>query len=211
MPKLSLSNSAYEVIRNKIISSELPQGMLVTEKLISDITNVSRTPAREAMDRLFREGWLENANGKSLCVNTVRSKHVEDIFQMRRMMELFAIDVVFQHGKSRLLAGKMDSILEEMAHAGESIIEFITRDFTFHTTTFITTGNNKMLSMWKTLGEEMVRMGILNMQGGKNRFEEVMNEHNAIIDALWNKDLERTKEAMLTHLRYSQIHIVAER
>lgn len=211
MPKISLSDNAYETIRNKIVISELPQGMIVTEKLISDLTGVSRTPAREAMGRLLREGWLENANGKSYCVNTVRSKQVEDIFQLRRMMELFAMEVIFQKGEARLLAGKMDSVLESMANVGDSIVDFITRDFAFHTTTFATTGNEKMLSMWKTLGEEMIRMGVMNMKGGKNRFEEVMNEHNAIIDALWSKDLDKTKKALIVHLEYSQMHIITEK
>lgn len=211
MPKISLSENAYDTIRYKIVSSELLQGALVTEKLISEMTGVSRTPAREALGRLVREGWLEIANGKSFCVNTVRREQVEDIFQMRRMMEIFAIETVFQKGEARLLAGKMDSVLERMALSGDNLVDFITQDFAFHTTTFATTGNKKMLSMWKTLGEEMIRMGVMNMKGGKNRFDEVMNEHNAIIDALWSKDLEKTKHALLTHLKFSQIHIVIEK
>ncbi len=143
-------------------------------------------------------------------MNTVRSKHVANIFQMRRMMEVFAIEIIFQKGESRLLAGKMDKALDVMLRSSESLVDFITQDFTFHTTTFDTAENEKMLSMWKTLGEEMIRMGVMNMKGGENRLEEVVDEHNAIIDALWSKNLDNAKKALLQHLERSQAHIIAE-
>ncbi len=210
MQKASLSDNAYRAIRYKIVSSELSQGTIVTENLISELTGVSRTPAREALDRLFREGWLDKANGKSFCVNTVRSQHVEDIFQLRRMMEMFAIEIIFKNGDSRLLAGKMDKALDGMLRNRSTLIDFISQDFLFHTTTFETVGNAKMLSMWKTLGEEMIRMGVLNMQGGENRMQEVVDEHNAIIDALWFKDLNHAKKAVLYHLERSRAEIITE-
>lgn len=196
----------YEIVRNKILTLEFQPGMIITEKFICETSSASRTPVRDALKRLLHDGWLERANNKSFCVNSLRMNKVKEIFLVREMMETFAFDLIFEKGLSRLLAGKMDIALQEMLINNGNVVDFINKDFAFHANTFYALDNSLLISMWNKIGEEMIRIGVMNMRG-ENRFEEVIQEHSNIIDALWNKDKDKTKQKLLEHLTKSRKNI----
>lgn len=60
----SASAAAYHIIQNAIITRQLAAGSLLTEQELTQLTGVSRTPIREAINRLANDGWMRIKSGK---------------------------------------------------------------------------------------------------------------------------------------------------
>lgn len=89
-PKLAAAELAYEAIRAKILSGELPPGERLTEQSIAADLELSRTPIRDAIKRLTHEGFVERGAGYSTRVAQFPEDELEQIFEIRRRLESYA-------------------------------------------------------------------------------------------------------------------------
>lgn len=80
---------AYNAVRAGIIEGRYPPAARITEQEIAEITGVSRTPVREALRRLHAEGLLRFVPNQGAFVNAWSESEVEDIFELRSMLEAF--------------------------------------------------------------------------------------------------------------------------
>lgn len=80
---------AYDLVRAEIVSGALMPGDVVVELKLAEFLQMSRTPVREALLRLEREGLLERS-GRSLSVRVFSPAEIADIFTLRAHVESFA-------------------------------------------------------------------------------------------------------------------------
>ena len=87
------SEIAFRKIQNAIVTGSLEQGSVLTEQELVEMTGVSRTPIREAINRLANEGWVNVASGrknrKSYVAQFTKSDLVE-LSELRAQIESFA-------------------------------------------------------------------------------------------------------------------------
>ena len=87
----SLTNKAYETIRQQIFDFDLFPGQIVSDYLLSKELNMSRTPIRQALMRLKNEGLLEEQIGKkNYRVSTITKEDIQDLFDFREGIETTA-------------------------------------------------------------------------------------------------------------------------
>lgn len=89
--KSAASELAYNQIRQDIISGVLEEHERLTEQALAERIGLSRTPVREAIKRLIHEGFIENESGYSTRVASFSVDQAEQIFQLRIMLEGYAI------------------------------------------------------------------------------------------------------------------------
>ncbi|MFK8080084.1 MAG: GntR family transcriptional regulator [Granulosicoccus sp.] len=82
--------SAYEQIRNEIVTGVLAEHERLTERSLSERLGLSRTPVRAAIARLVHEGFIEQGQGYSTRVARFPEDELEQIFQLRLQLEGFA-------------------------------------------------------------------------------------------------------------------------
>ncbi len=205
----SLTLKVYQSIKNQLISLKHPPGSNIRERDIADTLGVSRTPVREAFQRLAHEGWLNIGEGKKIQVKPVSMADIEEIFKIRELVELFSYQWLMQFGEPRIVAGKADSILDMMAHCQDDHLGFTLLDLQFHSSVIKSSGYERINRFWTTVQEEVVRLGFMAMQGS-DRYLEVLKEHAAIVDALWEKDSQVVMKAISTHLANSRSALIAK-
>lgn len=88
--KLPAAEQAYRSIRSSIVSGALKEGERLTEKRLSKDLGLSRTPVREAISRLILEGFVERQSGYTTRVATFPEDEIEQIFELRRMLEAYS-------------------------------------------------------------------------------------------------------------------------
>lgn len=208
MEEKSLSAQVYEKIKGGIISLKYPPGSVLKERELSESLGVSRTPVREAIQRLSQEFWLVPGEGKRMQVRPVTIADVHEIIQIRNLMEYAAIDEMLKNGEPRVVAGQLDSILNDMKSATEEYV-FTTLDLKFHYLVVESMKNDRLLRFWSTVQDEVLRMGLLVLKG-KDRWHEVIKEHEHLVDMLWNKDAEKIKFAMKEHLEHSYAALIRD-
>lgn len=89
--KSAAFEQAYNQIRQDIISGVLEEHERLTEQALAERIGLSRTPVREAIKRLIHEGFIENQSGYSTRVAKFSFDEAEQIFQLRSMLEGYAI------------------------------------------------------------------------------------------------------------------------
>ena len=108
----SIADTVFSAIENQILSGELPGGTLITELKTCEQFGVSRTPVREALQRLKQEGLVEES-GKGAVVIGITEADIDDIYEVRARIEG--------------LAGASNIILSQLSVKDRVVIQLLSR------------------------------------------------------------------------------------
>ncbi len=188
----------YRTIKEKIITLELPPGAAVKERDLAEELGTSRTPVRDALQRLAWDGWVSTGEGKKYLVKDLKIKDAYDMYSFRSQLESIAIERIFEKGASRLIAGKLDVLLSEMAKVEGDLYPFTMKDMEFHKIILEFEQNDYVMKIWTVMVEELVRITIASQKIAKD-YAHPQKEHQEIIDTLWKKDMALSMEKLRTH------------
>ncbi|WP_249931192.1 GntR family transcriptional regulator [Ramlibacter sp. 2FC] len=87
VPKASLTEQAYEMIEEAIVTLRLPPGAAVSEQALSEMTGIGRTPVREAIQRLAREHLMQVLPQRGLLVSHIDVAKQLRLLETRREIE----------------------------------------------------------------------------------------------------------------------------
>lgn len=118
MSSSKLVEVAYEKIRQSLLNAEYSPGTLLSESELALQLNMSRTPIRDAIRLLEREGFVKTLTKRGVQVNTIEIKDLFDIFDVLTALYLFTLDIVEQHDDEINLP-VMKRHLEQIIEASE--------------------------------------------------------------------------------------------
>ena len=112
-----LGDRVYEMLRNYLRSGHVRWGEFLREETLAERLGVSRTPVREALRRLASEGLVE-AHGRSFAVPALTEDDLEDIYELRLLLETEAVRQVAsrQDAEERLVEVRRALQQTETAH-----------------------------------------------------------------------------------------------
>lgn len=87
MRRLSLNDTAYRSLKNRILSRRFDPGVPLFENPLATELRMSRTPVREAIRRLAQEGLVDLYPGRGAFVRGISLKRISEIFEMRLLVE----------------------------------------------------------------------------------------------------------------------------
>jgi GntR family transcriptional regulator, rspAB operon transcriptional repressor len=197
---LSLREKAYEMIKDQIITGKLSPGIALNERELVVAIGVSRTPIREALNRLEKEHLVIITPQKGASVGAITPKVVNDIYQLREVLEPHIISMVtpnfpaaellrFQAGFSGLAVEAYDLLAKIDKEFHYSIIHAFGNDYL----------NYLMENMY--LQNERIRFLSLRLP---QRLSESVTEHLTIIEAMLARDPEKAAASMRSHLANSR-------
>lgn len=200
MEEKSLSAKVYDNIKNDIIYLKYMPGSILKERELAEEIGVSRTPVREALQRLSQELWVLPSDGKGLYVRNITVEDAHELKQVRMMLELAAVNYIISNNKARPVAGQLDSIVSNM-HGVDNNQKFMQLDMDFHTVLILSMENQRISRFWNTIQEEVIRMGLVAMRENLC-FYDVIREHDTFVNALWNRDSELVKQTITGHINH---------
>ncbi len=201
--KETLSLQVYNRIKDGILSLEFPPHSCLQERVLAESLGVSRTPIREALKRLEYEGWfVSNVNG-TIQVTNVSHKDVAELFQIRKMVEVEAVNSIFEKANTRSMVSALSDLIEDMKGFPDDYLQFTKTDLIFHASLIAATDNERLTKIWLNLHEEIIRCGMVAMTSD-NRRDLVIEEHEQIIDSLWHKNKENCLNSLLYHHEMSR-------
>ncbi|MBD8004535.1 GntR family transcriptional regulator [Bacillus norwichensis] len=133
--KNGLENKIYKMLKAAIINRELPPGTKLSEQELADTLNVSRTPIRSALRRLSYEMYVKIIPRRGAFVNQPTLKEVEDVFEMRILLEDFAVMKACQsHAKFKSTIQSLEGMIqkEKEAYASKNIGGVLENVYDFH-------------------------------------------------------------------------------
>jgi GntR family transcriptional regulator, rspAB operon transcriptional repressor len=197
----TIVQSVYEAIRTEIVSGTLKPGDPLVEAVLSEHFGTSKTPVREALIRLRRDGLVESAPHRMTRVVTPTESDIRQVCQLREWIETQIWAEYAQEPAPDVLASLAESIEAaesalddpDVAHFGDSI-----RDFT--DVMLEATRNRYAAQALQRLRNILDLIGNISRET-PGRLKRSVEEHRAILEALEGRDPQRTAEAVSAHLR----------
>jgi len=203
----SLAKTAYKSLRHSILTNELTAGVVYNEKNIAMDLGISRTPVREALLELASKRLVKFLPQKGVVINTFSARDIEDVFEIRTVLEVFSIKKICLNHENidiSILNEYMDE--QKKAVKNQDVHRFIDADRKFHIGFTKLTHNNYLMDMMNDIRDIMHLMGFKALST-KGRMEEVVTEHENILNAVAQGDSITAMEKMVTHLDYSKIAV----
>ncbi len=111
---MRLSDKAYQLIRHKIITLELPPLSPIDEQALMEDLQLGRTPIREALQRLASEGLVLLAPRRGMFVADIGITDLQKIFELRMVLEGFCARLAAER-VTRDQLGEMEEVIQELA------------------------------------------------------------------------------------------------
>ena len=196
----SLAQRVYEALRGAILGMDLPPGAMLKKQLICEQLGVSRSPVTEAITRLAGEGLVEVIPQSGSRVSRFSMNEIREGAFLREAIELAAVAKVAAERTEDQLADLTRNLrLQALCIDDNDEIGFYREDERMHELILEFTGYPKLNALSATgwLQVNRARRLLLPMKG---RSQEAYAEHEAILEAIRDRDPESARRAMQKHL-----------
>ncbi len=192
---LSLREQVVEQIRNAIIEGRLNPGDRITENQLTEELGVSRTPVREALILLEREGLIVSAPNRGSMVRAFTEQDVEHIFSMRTTLENFGGELVMDQLEPPDFTHLYESIdSQKAAIQNHDIKKVRSIDMAFHRFLVDRTEHGLLIRQWREIVAQIAAVLYLRAEAIPDYDEyQSINDHQGIVQAYQSHDLDRLR------------------
>ena len=203
----SLTETAYQRLRNMILSGELPSGTQLQERGFAERLGVSRTPVREAIARLMNEGLVTRAHRGVPTVNRVSISEVMEILHVRRLLECESAKQAARVSSDPEIWLNFKSTLRSyLSGHRPGPVEHADFDFAFHMQIAKTAGSSLLAEM---IGGLKLKTRMFDQGQIPDRLEPGTREHIVIADAILARDPDAAEAAMREHINNAREAILS--
>ncbi|WP_158817616.1 GntR family transcriptional regulator [Methylocapsa sp. S129] len=205
----SVPPQVYEVLREKILTVQLKPGESINERWLADWLGVSRTPIREAINRLSANGLIAIIPNVGTSVSLINVARVKEFNLIRTSLESMIVRLAAERFDDSAAVMLSDLIDRQIATLEvPDLIENIVVDSQFHRAIAEISGLNATWAILQHAMDEILRVRHLSVRLPRP-LREPIDEHLAILDALRTRDPDLCERAMKTHLDSSYKHVVS--
>ncbi|MBP3758773.1 MAG: GntR family transcriptional regulator [Firmicutes bacterium] len=195
-----LREIVYEELKRQIMVGEIAPGTRMMEVELAEEMGVSRTPVREAIRKLEKEGLVTIEPRRGAYASDISAKDMVDILEVRQDLEGMAAGIAAQkitdEGRIELenIARKYKESVDR-----EDIEEIIKNDEAFHKYIVSLSGNKTLIKMVSQVQELALRFRYIYYEDF-SRFKNQPSEHQAIVDAIAGGDVAGARKYAEEHL-----------
>lgn len=196
-PEKNLSQQIYDQLLTMLIERELPAGTVLQERKLAAALNVSRTPTREALNRLETEGFICRQPGNSMIVREFSVRELTELLHVRALLEAEAASLAIGRISPEELDAMETGVRSILNDDDPDPVEDWKIDMLVHGG-IAEAANNAVLA--KMILELRLKTRMFNLTHMPERFRVGHVEHLKIIEALRAKDREGVKAAVRDHI-----------
>jgi DNA-binding GntR family transcriptional regulator len=210
----SLHEQTYQALRTSILSGQLVPGDRLVETQLAQQLQVSRTPIREAMRQLQREGLIAGDTNEGLRVTSISAEDAIHLYDCRIGLEQMSVAGACDRITSAQLQTLEQTILqaEKLMQRSASPVDLINPqllelDYQFHQTIAASSGNKWLVEL---LNQVFDKMTLLRLQTTRQnpKVLELRVEHHQIFEAIAQRDREAAVAAIHSHLAASKARVI---
>ncbi len=207
---LPLRDVVFQTLRQAILKGELQPGERLMEIKLAEKLGVSRTPIREAIRKLELEGLVVMIPRKGAAVANITEKDTKDVLEVRRTLEMFAVEVACDRITPEQLQDLREAAREFEASKGSAdLIRIAEKDIRFHEVIYEATQNARLVQMLSNLRENMYRYRIEYLKD-PNYYDSLVQEHREILNAVETGDKEAARLYMRAHIDNQQLAVISK-
>lgn len=206
---MPLRDLVYTTLRQAILKGELEPGERLMEIQLAEKMGVSRTPIREAIRRLEKESLVIMVPRKGAEVAGISEKILKDVLEIRMTLEKMALRLAISRADSEDIRRlEMCEMKFQSAVDSSDLVKMAEADEEFHFVIYEAANNEKLTEILNSLKENMYRYRMEYLKD-ENYRKDLLNEHNALIEAFKRKDLEQGVIITDRHIKNQEKAVIA--
>jgi DNA-binding GntR family transcriptional regulator len=202
----NLAQAAYERIKSDIFEFLLPPGGRFSENEIAGRIGVSRTPVREALSRLARDGFLEVYAKSGWRVRPLDFERFDQLYDVRVIIELAAVRKLCAAAPAQALEALRKIWLVGARARLQDGHEVARLDEQFHATLVAATGNGELARIHSDVAERIRIVRRLDFTQAE-RISRTYDEHAALLRALLTGKAQQAELLIASHIEASKLEV----
>ncbi len=200
----NLTKLAYKQIRGYLLSGQLEEGGRLTEESVAQQLGISKSPIREAFNRLEAEGLIRIEPRRGAYLRSFSIQEVADIYDFREALEVHTVLT------AKITPELIDVLKASVArhasyHAADDKPNYIAEDIQFHGAIAAATGNERLCQALENLQHQL---SLLRRKTYDLSSSKAPAAHAALLRALSKQDRAEAQELMRTHIRSTREQLV---
>lgn len=194
----SRAESLYLAVKDMAIQFTFKPGERINEVELAQRLGASRTPLREALNRLVAEGFLEARRDRGFFCRDLKPREMFELYQYRSVLEEAAVRLACEQASDDDLS-ELERFLEETGpeDGGRGSAELVALDERFHHAVMALSGNAEMDRALQNINARIRFFRWVDMD---SRRTETQSEHMAIVRALQARDIDLAASHMKSHI-----------
>lgn len=202
-PNRTLSSQIYEFLRHQIVEKTILPGTQLSENDLTAHFDVSRTPVREAINHLSRDGLVEIQPQNGTFVTKISVNKLFEICFMRCAIETEAVraSLTLDEKLFKAIIKKLEKILEQQRKLKDkphTEAKFLTLDDEFHHAICDFSQTNLAWEVLQGVKANMDRIRYLSI-GTFSTIDDLLAEHEKLLEAILTKDIDTSCKILRQH------------
>lgn len=190
-------SDAYALILDAIDSGVYRPGDRLVESDLADRFGVSRTPVREALQRLETQSLLVR-DGRSLIVASLDHGQLSELYVVRGTLEGLAARLAAQHATPEEIRVLQDMLKADRAHANDP--DAMSRaNRRFHKQIHLASHNRFLVQQLDLVHRSMALLATTSL-AAEGRLADTLHEHDAIVEAIATGQAQLAEERLRNHI-----------
>lgn len=210
-----VTDTVYQALKERIIERVFPAGSKINVDEVARLMNVSRTPVHEALSALAADGLVEVRPRRGTFVAEFTERDYAETLDLRRALELLAAEAACDNASDKDieelgdLVARMNRAVTDAESVGEAARLHNAMNVEFHMRLVNLSDNRRLIAMYGDLRAHMkIARAHLDASDWLDRVPVETREHESIIEALKQRDVNALKLALDNHLRRSAASLI---
>ncbi|MEM8496676.1 MAG: GntR family transcriptional regulator [Pseudomonadota bacterium] len=202
---IPLRDQVYDAILTQLRNGVYAPGERVTEERVAEDLDVSRTPVREAISQLRRNGVLTARKGGGYVVPSLSVSEVAEIFVVRKLVEPHAVYLAAaEYGEREIEAIEKSIVQEERAITIAKPDKFAAGNEAFRTALFDGISNKTLIGVIHQFGNHLQFIRMLTLKNSAVR-KGIVSRQKKIRDALVKSDGDLASDLWVEYLSFAEV------
>lgn len=192
----NLTTLAYKAIRQYIWEGRLSEGMRLTEESVARQLGISKSPVREAFNRLESEGLIRIEPRRGAYLRTFSIKEIEDLYDLREALEAHAI------ARAEITPELVEDLRRSVERSKKYLeandkLRYVEEDMNFHARLALAAGNDRLVAALENLQHQV---WLFRRQTYDLSRSGAIASHTAIAEAIARGDRSAAEKLMRDHI-----------
>jgi DNA-binding GntR family transcriptional regulator len=201
---------AYKQIWKRLVFAQEQKEQRLSDVVLAESLGVSRTPVRQALDRLVQDGLVRSDPRRGFWVRIFTAQDIHEIYDLRGALEMLALRLAAPRLNPSDLELQLSLLYQVRAQMDQHPVSlFLQGDFRLHTLFINASGNSRLIHYLSTLRSQFSMFQIKNTRNPK-RMEPTLRDHEQILLALLDQNIDKAAKLLATHIVHSKEYVLAD-
>ena len=196
----SKAQQAYDIILQKILSNEYRPGETLVERDLCEQMDLSRTPVKNALNRLSFEGYVDIEPDHGAVVSKISLTDVIELYEIREAIERLSVRLAAERRTEQDLEIMRSCIDKQKALFASGAYDSTEFEDGFHMSIATASFNHRILPYLEMIIRQCHRASIAQNQQNNQRIMRSIEQHEIIYKAIEQQDAVAAEQAITAHM-----------